>query len=150
MDMYGTLFSGNAALSQQAAMQIFGVAGEAGPLIVIMDADGTCRPSDSHRFAELNISESYLAELRSRIDDGQEPIVTEHGDCCIVGAQLSTERTHFGYVMVALPQYSPEAALGNIELIEMLLNQFNVIATLIEKNNRFIEAHNKVISGYMN
>ncbi len=150
MDIYGTLFTGNAALNEQAAMQIFGVVGEGGPLIVIMDADGTCRPSDSHRFAELNINESHLADLRSRIDDGQEPMVTEYDGCCIVGSQLSTERTNFGYVMIILPQYNPEAALSNIDLIEMLLNQFNVIAALIEKNNRYVEVQNKMMSGYVN
>jgi hypothetical protein len=40
---------------------------------------------------------------------------------------------------VALPQHSPESTLINITLIETLLNQFNLIARLLEKNNRLYE-----------
>jgi hypothetical protein len=41
--------------------------------------------------------------------------------------------------MVALPQYSPESTLINITLIETILNQFNLIAKLLEKNNQLYE-----------
>ncbi|MEK7992603.1 MAG: hypothetical protein AAB403_02255, partial [Planctomycetota bacterium] len=48
-----------------------------------------------------------------------------------------------GYVIVALPNYSPESTLVNIDLIETLLSQFSLIARLIEKNNRLYESQVK-------
>ena len=103
--------------------------------MLIMDRDGNSWPSDSEEFAKLKISESFLKELRAKIDDGAEPVVTQVNDCSIIAAQLATELSNCGYMIIALPRYSPESTLINIELIEMLLNQIGLIAKLIEKNN---------------
>jgi hypothetical protein len=148
MDMYGDQFSAESVLSEQVARQIFGLLGDVCPLVIIMDMAGHCRPSDTERFAELGVSESYLSELRSKIDDGYEPVITELDGCAIVAGQLSSERTDFGYVVLAFEQCGPEATLGGIDLVELVLNQFNLIATLIEKNNSLIELQTKQMSGY--
>ena len=147
MNMYGDQFSPESVLNEQVARQIFGLLGEVCPLVVIMDMAGNCRPSDTERFAGLNISESYLRELRCKIDDGYEPVVTELDGCGIVASQLSSEKTDFGYVILAFEQCGPEATLGGIDLIELVLNQFNLIATLIEKNSSLIELQAKHMSG---
>jgi len=44
---------------------------------------------------------------------------------------------------MALPQYNPESTLINIDLIEILLSQFSLIAKLIEKNNLLYETQMK-------
>lgn len=139
MDMYETLFSPGCVLNEQIARQIFETMPEHGPVMVIRDKEGHCWPSDSEKFAALNINESFLRELCAKIDDGAEPLVTQENDCSIIGAQLATERTNCGYVIFALPKYTPESALINIDLIEMLLNQVALIARLIEKNNLLYE-----------
>jgi hypothetical protein len=59
---------------------------------------------------------------------------------------LATEQTNCGYVIIALPQYSPESTLINIDLIEILLNQTGLIAKLIEKNNLLHELQMKQFS----
>ena len=148
MDMYDSLFSPGRVLNEQIARQMFDVMPEQGPVMVIMDRDGNYWPSNSEKFSELNISESFLEELCDKIDDGDEPVVTQMNDCSIVAAQLTTERTNCGYVIIALPQYSSESALVNIDLIEMLLNQIGLIARLIEKNNLLYELQMKHFSGY--
>jgi hypothetical protein len=51
-------------------------------------------------------------------------------------------------VIIALPQYSPESTLINIDLIETLLNQTGLIAKLIEKNNILCELQMKQLSLY--
>ncbi|HUT29462.1 MAG TPA: hypothetical protein VMX13_06700 [Sedimentisphaerales bacterium] len=148
MDMYDWLCSPSGALNEQIARQMFEVLPEGGPLVVILDAEGHFWPSDSERFACMNIGESFLRELRSRIDDGVEPVVTQVDDCSVVVAQLATERTHCGYVMIALAQYSPESTLANIDLVEVILNQIGLIARLVEKNNLLYELQMKQFSVY--
>ena len=143
MDMYDSLFSPSCALNEQIALQIFDILPEQGPIIVIMDRDGNCWPSDSEEFFKLNVGESFLRELCDKIDDGVEPIVTQANDFSIIAKQLATERTNCGYVIIALPQYSPESTLINIDLIEMLLNQVGLIAKLIEKNYLLYEVQMK-------
>lgn len=155
MDMGDWLFSPSCALNEQIARQIFDILPERGPLMVIMDRDGNCWPSDSEKFSKLNINESFLRELCAKIDDGAEPVVTQVNDCSIIAAQLTAEQTnrqdglrHCGYVIIALPQYSPESTLINIDLIETLLNQTGLIAKLIEKNNLLYELRMKQLSSY--
>jgi len=69
--------------------------------------------------------------------------VTGADDCSVIAAQLATEHSNCGYVIIALPQYSPESILINIDLIEILLNQIGLIAQLIEKNNLLYEVQMK-------
>ena len=148
MDMYDSLFSRSSALNEQIAREVFDILPERGPIIVIMDRDGNCWPSDSEEFSRLNISESLLRDVCDKIDDGAEPIVTQVNDCSIIAAQLATEHTNCGYVVIALPRYSPESTLVNVDLIEMLVNQINLIAKLIEKNNLLYELQKKHSSTY--
>jgi hypothetical protein len=146
--MYDSLFSPNCVLNEQIARQIFDILPEQGPIMVIIDRDGNCWPSNSENFSTLNISESFLKELCAKIDDGAEPVVTQADDFSIIATQLATEQTNCGYVIIALPQYSPESTLINIDLIEILLNQTGLIAKLIEKNNLLHELQMKQLSLY--
>ena len=148
MDMYDPLFYPGCVLNEQIARQIFDILPEQGVVMAIMDRDGNCWPSDSQKFSELNISDSLLRELCAKIDDGTEPVVTQADDCSIIASQLATERTNCGYVIIALPQYSPESTLININLIEVLLNQLGLITNLIEKNNLLRELQMKHFSVY--
>ncbi len=143
MDIYESLCSPGFVLTEQIARQIFEVLPEQGPIMVIMDRDDNIWSSNSEEFAKLNISESFLKELCAKIDDGAEPIITQVNDCSVIATQLATEQNNCGYVIIALPQYSPESTLINIDLIEMLLNQVGLIAKLIEKNNLLYEVQMK-------
>ena len=143
MNLNETLTSGVFMLNEQVARQVFEILPEQGPILLIMDREGHSWPSDSENFAKLDIDEQFLKELCAKIDDGAEPAVTQVNDCSIVAAQLATERNNCGYVIIALPQYSPESALINIDLIEILLSQLNLIVKLIEKNNHLYEVQMK-------
>ena len=143
MNIYESLSSPSFMLNEQIARQVFEVLPDRGPLVLIMDKRGNSWPSDSEEFTKLNISESFLKELCAKIDDGAEPVVTQAENCSIIAAELATEQNDCGYVIVALPNYSPESTLVNIDLIETLLSQFSLIARLIEKNNRLYESQVK-------
>ena len=139
MDMYDSLFSPSCVLNEQVARQMFEIMHEADLVIAIVDKDGHYWPSDSEKFHQLNISDSFLKELRAKIDDGSEPVITQVDDCSIIATQLTTDRTKCGYVLIAMPRYSPESTLANIDLVEIVLSQINVVAKLIEKNNLLYE-----------
>ena len=143
MDIYSKMFSQAFVLNEQIARQIFETIPEQGPVVLIIDPEGNCWPSDTEEYHKLNIHESFLKELCRKIDDGFEPVITQENECSFIAAQLATEKNNCGYMILALPQYTPESILSNINLIEMLLNQFSLIARLIEKNNHFYEIHKK-------
>jgi hypothetical protein len=143
MNLNESLTSGVFMLNEQVARQVFEILPEQGPILLIMDREGHSWPSDSENFAKLDIDEQFLKELCAKIDDGAEPIITQVNDCSIAAAQLATERNNCGYVIIALPRYSPESAIINIDLIEILLSQLNLIVKLIEKNNHLYEVQMK-------
>lgn len=140
--MYESL-SPKFVLNEQIARQVFEILPEHGPIMLILDREGNSWPSNTDEFTKLNISETFLKELCANIDDGAEPVITQVNDSSIIATQLATEHTKCGYVIIALPQYSPESTLINIDLIEFLLNQLGLIARLIEKGNRLYEIQMK-------
>ena len=148
MDTYDSIFSPSWLIGEKLAPQIFNILPENGPIMVIMDKQGNYWPSNCEEFSKLNISEPFLRELCAKVDDGMEPIITQVDDISITAAQLATEQSNYGYVIIALPQYSPESTLINIGLIETLLNQTALITDLVEKNNQLHELQMKLISAY--
>lgn len=135
MNLHESLSNPSFVLNEQIARQVFDILPDQGPILMIMDRDGHTWPSDSDEYEKLKIDEQFLKELCAKIDDGLEPVVSQIDGCSIVAAQLATEQNNCGYVIIILPQCSPESALINIDLVEMLLSQLNLIAKLIEKNN---------------
>jgi hypothetical protein len=130
-------------LNEQIARQVFDILPEDGPMMVIVSKQGNYWPSNSEGFARLGITDGFLKELCAKVDDGDEPIITQVNDFSVVATALATERTDSGYIIIALPQYSPESTLANIGLVEILLSQVGLIAHLIEQNNLLYERHMK-------
>jgi hypothetical protein len=141
MDTCDAASSATRVLNEQIARQVFDVLPERGPILVIMDRDGNCWPSDSDEFARLNLNDTLLRDLRSKVDDGAEPVITQVGDTSVTIAQLATDRTNCGYLVIALPRYGPESTLTNIDLVEALLSQITLIARLVEKANLLNQSH---------
>jgi hypothetical protein len=148
MDIGDWLVTPGCALNEQIAKEVFDILPERGPILVIMDRDGHRWVSDPEKFSKLGVRDSFWSKLCVKIDDGAEPVITQADDCGIVAAELATEQTKCGYVVIILPQYSPESTLANIDLIETLLNQTGLIAKLIEKNNQLCELQRKQLSSY--
>ena len=150
MDMYESLFSQSGMLNEQIARHLFDSLADFEPVIVIMDKEGNRWQSNSERFAAMNISESFLAEICGKIDDGSEPVISQLDECSIVASQLATDKTICGHIIIVLPKQTPETTLVSIDLIEIIIAQTNLIAKLIEKNNLLyelqIKSHSKLTS----
>ena len=141
MDTCDTTFSATHLLSEQIARQVFDVLPERGPIVIIMDRDGSCWPSQPEEFTKLNLSEALLKDLRAKVDDGAEPVITQVGDATVIMAQLATDRANYGYVVVALPHHGPECTLTHIDLVEAMLSQITLIARLTEKSSMLVKSH---------
>ncbi|UCG58148.1 MAG: hypothetical protein JSU70_01320 [Phycisphaerales bacterium] len=137
MDMYDSMFPPSYVLNEQVARHVFGSLPEQGPIVAIIDKAGNRWPSSSEEFSALNIDESLLNDICAKVDDGAEPVITQANGASIAAAQLATDQTDCGYLIVALPRYCPESTLTHTDLIETVLNQITLIAKLIE-NNRFL------------
>ena len=149
MNMYDSLFSPSCVLNEQVARQLFELMPDGQIVMAIVDKEGHYWPNDTEAFSKLHLSESFLTELQHKIDDGHEPVISQVDDCSIIAAQLCTEKTRCGYILMALPQHSPEATLVNGDLIEIVLSQINLIARLIEKNNLLYELQVKHFNAHV-
>lgn len=139
MNMFDTFFSPNSQLNDQIARQVFEALPENGPIMLIAERSGNFWPSDSQALIDMQIDDSILQQLWSKIDDGAEPIITQTNDCIIAASALATDNTNCGYIALVLPKHQPEAALANSDLIEIVMNQINLIAKLVEKNTKLYE-----------
>jgi hypothetical protein len=140
MDTYDTMFSASYTLNEQIARQVFEVLPEQGPIVAIMDRDGNCWPNHSEEFTRLSLGEPPLADFRAMVDDGVEPVVAQIEDTSVIVAQLATEQTNCGYVIVALPRHGTKLTPAETDLAEALISQIALIARLVEKNSRLTEA----------
>ena len=147
MDLCSTKASDTHILSELVAREVFDMLPERGPIVVFMDRDGNSWSSHPEEFAKLGIGEAFLKDLRAKADDGAEPLITQVGDTSVTVAQLATDQTNCGYVIVLLPRYSPESALTHIDLVETLLNQITLIARLVEKTSTLSKGHMNHYSG---
>ena len=143
MDILGPAYSPGCVLNEQIARQVFDILPEDGPVMIIVSKQGNYWPSDAEGFAKLGITDGFLKELCAKVDDGEEPVITQVSDFSVVATALATDRTNSGYVILALPNYSPESTLANLTLIEILLSQVGLIAHLIEKANLLYERQMK-------
>lgn len=121
-------------LNKKIAGVAFTSLSQSGPFLAILDADGGCTASDPERFADFFSDARKLAQICTSIDDGCDPVITQAGGAAVVATQLDAERTRCGYLLVALPGYTYESAVANMDLIELLLDQMQVIAGLVELN----------------
>ncbi|MGE5293403.1 MAG: hypothetical protein ACM3VT_01110 [Solirubrobacterales bacterium] len=141
MDLCHTETSNTHSLTEQIAQEVFEILPEQGPILVIMDREGNSWSSRPDEFGKLGICDAFLCDLRSKVDDGAEPVITQIGDASVTIAQLATDHSNCGYVAVVLPQYTPESTLTHIDLVEAMLNQITLIARLVEKTSVLTQRH---------
>jgi len=144
--MSDSVLSLSCVLNEQIAGQVFDGFSEKDCLVAIIGKDGNYWPSDSEKFEKFDIDEQLLKELCARVDDGAEPVVTQIGNYGVAVAQLATERVNCGYLMIASEERGGGSISANMDIIEIIFDQINVIAGLIEKNNRLYELQMKISS----
>ena len=134
-------------LSEQVAWQIFDDLPDEGLMLAIMDREGNCWVNNPEEFSRLNISATLLQEVWSKVDDGVEPVTIQVCGARLTTAQLATEATDCGYLVIVQLRHNGDLA-NNVELVEAMLHQVNLIASLIEKNNLLRELQTKHYNVY--
>ena len=146
MNIYDDLFSASDMLCEQIGRQVLDTIGEDGPVVAILDGKGSCWSSDEQRFKPVAEQRQLLDAFCRQIGDGCEPFVGSIDGWEVVGAQLHTERMHRAYVLIGLAGLERDSTVANMPIIEMLLNQINIIAALIDKNNQLHLGQRKHLS----
>ncbi len=148
METCDAVFSASFKLNEGIAGQVFEVLPDNSPLVVIMDRDGHCWPSDSDAFGRLNLDETLLSDLRAQVDDGAEPATAQAGDVGLVMVQLATERTNCGYLLLAACRGGSEPAPASLDGIDVIVALITLVARLVEKEGLLTEAQAKWYSLY--
>mgnify|MGYP006293280441 CR=1 FL=1 len=146
MSTYDIDISPSSIINQQVAGEVFSVLPEDGPLVVILDGQGNYWPSDAEKYSILFCDSYKLDQILARIDDGDDPVISDIGDCPVVASQLATKERHCGYVIIALEGHSPERIHQNHDSIEMTLSLINVIGNFVEKYNNICQFQNKYLN----
>ncbi len=111
------------------ARELFDCFPQDGPIVALIDGDGSCQASDSETFIKVFPTSQQLNQLCSRIQDGNEPLVTQIDSYGVIAGAIKAAGTDiFGYLIVILPDSSPEMTLASIELVETILNQACLLA----------------------
>jgi len=148
MHGYDAMFSADEALKAQVAAEVFDTLSERGPILALMDRGGNCWSSHPELFATLGPGPELLEDLWAKVDDGAEPATAQIGDTTVMVAQLATEQTNCGYLVLVVPRSSAEWAQINLDLVEALFGQVTLIAQLFEKSRCLNEAQARTYSVY--
>ncbi|MBC8482027.1 MAG: hypothetical protein H8D47_05110 [Planctomycetes bacterium] len=122
------------SLDKDVADLVFENIPEDSPLMVIVAGDNDIYASDDEKLAAVGVDKNLLLSMCAHIDDGAEPVVVEDRNCTIIGSQIRTDNVSCGYVMVLVDKISSNSDFTVLTLIEAILQQVNLIVSLLEKN----------------
>ena len=134
-DIYKSLFSSNALLSEQFVRQIFELSNPDGAVLIYVSENYDYQTNYPNRAAFLHEEPECLSSICNQIDDGDDPCVCVVDGGCVVGTQLSTEKVNCGYFLMFLSGYTNQTVQANMDVIELVLAQAQLICQFIEKNN---------------
>lgn len=116
----------------QVAQAVFDSFAGTGVVVAILSRNGSYVASKVEVFEKVFADRRLLDELRRRVDDGQEPLLAQMDGFFIAAASLSSG---VGYAVMLVPACSFEQS-EDFDFIEVILEQFSVIAGLVEQNQQ--------------
>ena len=103
-------------------------------IVAILGRTGSYVSNKLDVFEKVFADQRILAELCRRIDDGQEPLIT-HIDSYLLAAKAVTSGSdNIGYAVILLPACTFEKSFSCLDYIEIILDQFSLIAGLLGQN----------------
>lgn len=136
MNIFDSYSTPSHVLNAHIAKELFAVAPEQGVIVAISDENsGKFWSSNNFGFRQILADSRKLEQMFMRVDDGCDHVLAQISDYAVAVSQLSTKQTNCGYIVVALEKTDCQAALKQMELIELIISQANLIAGLIESNN---------------
>jgi hypothetical protein len=109
-------------------------------VLAILGRNGSCVSSRPEVFAKVFADQRLLENLCGKIDDGAEPVISKIDDCLVVASSLCAGVKNLGYAIMLLPGYSPEKSFEYLDFIEIIMDQFSLLAGVIEENQQLADA----------
>lgn len=126
--------SSHEVVIEQTAQMMFDNIGCSDIVLAVLGRDGSCTSNKPELFAKVFSNQGLIRDLCGKIDDGCEHLISRIDDCLIIGSSLSSGANPLGYVIMLLPGYSPEKSFEYLDFIEIIMEQFSLLAGVIEQN----------------
>lgn len=105
-------------------------------VIAILNKNGSYVANKLDVFEEVFAEPAILDELCRKIDDGQEPLISQIDGFVIAASSLFSGFEQIGYSIMLIPIET----FKSFDFIEVILQQFSQIAGLIEQNQQLRES----------
>lgn len=105
-------------------------------VLAILGRDGSLIANKPEIFRQVFPVNNLLNELCARVDDGHEPLISQVDGHLVAASGLSTDTGSIGYAVMLMPNDSPEKSIECHDFIEIILEQFSLIAALVDLNQQ--------------
>jgi hypothetical protein len=135
---YVLLFAENSSdmTINQIAQAVFNSFANTDIVVAILNHNGSYVSNKLDVFEQVFAERNLLDELCSRVDDGQEPLISQIDGFIVAASCLSSGLENVGYSVMLLPACSFGNTPESVDFIEIMLEQFSLIAGLIEQNQQ--------------
>ena len=106
-------------------------------VLAVLNHNGSYVANKLDVFEQVFAERALLEELCRKVDDGQEPLISQIDGFLVAASSLSNGFKRVGYSIMLLPAES----FKSFDLIEIILEQFSQIARLIEQNQQLRDFH---------
>jgi hypothetical protein len=105
-------------------------------VVAILNRSGSYVSNRLDIFERVFAEQRLLDELCRRVDDGQEPLISQIDGYLVAACGLSSGFDGIGYAIMLLPGDSFGKSFEHLDFIEIILEQFSLVAGLIEQNQQ--------------
>jgi hypothetical protein len=120
----------------QIAQVVFDSFANTDIVLAILNHNGSYVSNKLDIFERVFAERQLLDEFCRRVDDGQEPLFSQIDSYFIAACGISNGFDGIGYAVMLLPVCSFRSTPENFDFIEIILEQFSLIAGLIERNQQ--------------
>ena len=122
-------------LFDRISEKLFEALPEEGLELLIVDKEENLHFCQGAKYAKDRVDHRLIERILTLISDSDEPVITQADDCGIVATALAKDAADYGCLIFVLPQYTPDATIANINLLDIILNQAALIADIIEQDH---------------
>jgi hypothetical protein len=99
-------------------------------------------------FESVFADQRVLDELCRRIDDGHEPLITHIDSYLLAAKAVASGFDNIGYAVILLPADTSEKSLEYLDFLEIILEQFSLIADLVEQNQQLKQSSETELASF--
>jgi hypothetical protein len=120
----------------QIAQVVFDSFANTDIVLAVLNHNGSYVSNRLDVFEQVFAERTLLDGICRRVDDGQEPVLTQISGFLVAATGISSGLDGMGYAVMLLPARSFEGAFEHLDFIEIILEQFSIIGGLIEQNQQ--------------